>query len=173
MRSLREGDIHFTFSDAWQAELFDEPGAIIPKRIYPVNFVVEGDNDLVLVEVKDPSAARVPGHNLAQSIRKMRSKELTYQELVPKARTSYGFLHLMARDTKRMRYVVVIGLEKLSIDPFLLSNLNDMLRNRLAQETETAWKRPFIADCTVISIADFPKALPGCSATRITSAPLR
>ena len=168
MTSLREGEIHFTFSDAWQAELFDEPGTIIPMGVYPVDFVVEGDDELVLVEVKDPSASRVPERNRAQFVRKMESKELTYQELVPKARTSYGFLHLMARDTKRMRYVVVIGSERLPIDQFLLSNLNDMLRIRLAQETEAPWKRPYISDCTVVSIADFPKALTGCSATRIT-----
>lgn len=172
MTSLREGEIHFTFGDAWQAQLFDKRGAIIPKGVYPVDFVVEGDDELVLVEVKDPSASRVPAQNRAQFIKKMESNELTYQELVPKARTSYGFLHLMARDTKQMRYVVVIGSENLPIDPYLLSRLTDLLRIRLAREAETAWKRPYISDCIVVSIANFSKALAGCSATRITSAPL-
>lgn len=34
--------------------------------MYPVDFVVEGDDELVLVEVKDPSASRVPAQNRAQ-----------------------------------------------------------------------------------------------------------
>ena len=98
----------------------------------------------------------------------METNELTYQELVPKARTSYGFLHLMARDTKRMRFVVVIGTENLSIQPVLLSHLTNLLRVRLAKETETAWKRPYVSDCIIVSVADFSKAVAGCSARRIS-----
>ena len=55
----------------------------------------------------------------------------------------------------------------LSIQPVLLSNLTDRLRGRLAQETETAWKRPYLSDCIVVSVADFSKAFKGCSARRI------
>ena len=83
-------------------------------------------------------------------------------------------LHLMARDTKRMRYVVVIGTENLSIQPVLLSHLTDRLRRRLAQEIETAWQRPYVADCIVVSVADFSTALPGCFSPpycTVTSAP--
>ena len=98
----------------------------------------------------------------------MESNELIYQELVPKARTSYGFLHLMARDTKRMRFVVVIGTENLSIQEVLLLTLTDRLRLRLAQETDTAWRRRYVANCMVVSVADFSKALKGCSARRIS-----
>ena len=97
----------------------------------------------------------------------MKSKKLTHQELAPKARTSYGFLHLMARDTKPMRYVAVIGIERLSIQPPLLMSLTDRLRSRLAQETDTAWKRQYISGCTVVSVEDLDKTLPGCSASRI------
>ena len=97
----------------------------------------------------------------------MKSKELTHQELASKARTSYGFLHLMARDTKPMRYVVVIGTERLSIQPPLLRILADGLRAHLAQETDTAWKRQYLSECTVVSVEDLDKTLPGCSASRI------
>jgi hypothetical protein len=65
-----------------------------------------------------------------------------------------------------MRYVVVIGTERLSIQPPLLRILADGLRARLAQETDTAWKRQYLSECTVVSVEDLGKTLPGCSASR-------
>ena len=112
--SFAEGEIQFTFGAAWSAQRFDEPGTRVPRGLLPVDFVVDGNDELVLLEVKDPSAVGVPEPSRRHFIRKMETKELTHQELVPKARTSYGFLHLMARDTKRMRFVVVIGTERLA-----------------------------------------------------------
>ena len=170
MRSLCEGEIQFTFDDNWDAQKFDCSGikGFPPRGVLPVDFVIEGDDELVLVEVKDPSTSAASEKNRKQFVGKMTAKTLTNQELVPKARTSYGYLHLMARDTKRMRYVVVIGTENLSIQPALLSTLTDRLRDRLAQENETAWKRPYVSDCIVVSVADFSKALKGCSARRIS-----
>ncbi len=38
---------------------------------------------------------------------------------------------------------------------------------RLGRETDTAWKRNYVSDCNVVPVADFGKALPGCSARRI------
>lgn len=162
-----EGELEFTFGGAWQAEKFDQPGASWPKGIAPVDFIAEGQAELVLMEVKDPSASAIPAKNRQDFIAKMQTKELIYEELVPKARSSYGFLHLMARDTKPMRYVVVIGTETLSIQPILLMHLTTRLRARLMQETNTAWKRQYISNCSVVSVADLGKALSGCSASRI------
>ena len=167
MNVLKEGELEFTFGGAWQAEKFDQPGASWPKGIAPVDFIAEGQAELVLMEVKDPSASAIPAKNRQDFIAKMQTKELIYEELVPKARSSYGFLHLMARDTKPMRYVVVIGTETLSIQPILLMHLTTRLRARLMQETNTAWKRQYISNCSVVSVADLGKALSGCSASRI------
>ena len=167
MTSFQEGELQLAFGDDWQVERFDRAGASFPKGVLPVDFIAERDDELVLVEIKDPSASRAPERNRVEFVRKMKSKELTHQELVPKARTSYGFLHLMMRDTKPMRYVVVIGTEELSIQPALLLSLTDGLRGRVALETETAWKRTYISVCNVVSVEDFGKALSGCSASRI------
>ena len=88
-----EGELEFTFGGAWQAEKFDQPGASWPKGISPVDFIAEGQAELVLMEVKDPSASAIPAKNRQDFIAKMQTKELIYEELVPKARSSYGFLH--------------------------------------------------------------------------------
>ncbi len=167
MTPFAEGELRFAFGDEWHAEHFDRPGASFPKGVSPVDFIAERADELVSVEVKDPSAAHAPAANRQNFVKKMKSKELTHEELAPKARTSYGFLHLMARDTKPMRYVVVIGTERLSLQPPLMAGLTDRLRDRLAQEADTPWKRTYISDCIVVSVEDVGKALPGCFASRV------
>jgi hypothetical protein len=167
MTVLQEGELRFTFGAEWQAEQFDKPGTSWPLCIRPVDFLAQRQAELVLVEVKDPSASTVPGRNRDAFVRKMKTKELSHDELTPKARTTFGFLHLMERDAQPMRYVVVIGTEALSIQPPLLMNLADRLRNRLAQEADDPWKRAYMADCAVVSIADVGKVLPGCTVERI------
>ena len=167
MTSFKEGELRFSFGDEWHAEHFDRPGAAFPKGVSPVDFIAERAHELVLVEVKDPSAARAPVANRQDFVEKMKSRKLTHQELAPKARTSYGFLHLMARDMKPMRYVVVIGTDRLSLQPPLMADLADRLRARLAQEADTPWKRTYVSDCIVVPVEDVGKALPGCSASRV------
>lgn len=58
MTSFKEGELRFSFGDEWHAEHFDRPGAAFPKGVSPVDFMAERAHELVLVEVKDPSAAR-------------------------------------------------------------------------------------------------------------------
>ena len=171
MQTLMEGEIRFTFAANWEAEQFDRRGISWPKGVSPVDFVVEGPNECVLVEVKDPSASGAPDQNRHGFAEKMKSRELVYDALVPKARSSYGFLHLMERDDKPMRYVVVIGTEKLSIQPALLIGLNDRLRQRLNKEIDTEWKRKYVSGCAIVSVADFGKALNGCTACRVGTEP--
>lgn len=167
MNVFKEGELLFSFGSDWQAEQFDRPGASWPKGVSPVDFIAEGQAELVLVEVKDPSASGARAKNRQDFVKKMKTEELTHEELVPKARSSYSFLHLMARDHKPMRYVVVIGTENLSIQPALLMNLTTRLQARLSNETGMVWKRPYISRCIVVSVADLGKALSGCSARRI------
>ena len=167
MTTLEEGALRFAFGDPWRAEQFDVPGHSFPRGVLPVDFIAESSDEIVLVEIKDPSAPGAREQDRCAFVRKMQTKELTHQELAPKAHTSYCYLHLMARDTKPVRYLVVIGTERLSIQPPLLMSLADRLRERLGKETDTAWKRNYVSACNVVRVADFGKALPGCSARRI------
>ena len=171
MSTFVEGEIQFAFTDDWHAEQFDREGFSWPKGVSPVDFVAERQNATVLMEVKDPSASTVPAANADRFVKKMQTKELTHNELVPKARSSYGFLHLMKRDSKPMRYVVVVGTENLSIQPALLLNLTDRLRQRLLRETDVPWERKYMSNCIVVPVEDVGKAVPGCTAQRIQTLP--
>ena len=167
MKTFREGELEFVFGDEWRAEQFDRLGVEWPRYVAPVDFIAERRDEIVLLEVKDPSASGAPSEARQQFARDMRTKELTHQRLAPKVRSSYGFLHLMARDTKPMRFVVAIGIENLSIEPVLLDQLADRLRNRVKKEGDEPWRREYVSACTVVSVLELGKAMPGCSARRV------
>ena len=61
MISFEEGELRFSFGDDWHAEHFDRPrSSFPPKGVSPVDFIAERADEMVLVEVKDPSAACAP-----------------------------------------------------------------------------------------------------------------
>lgn len=168
--TLTERELAFTFPAAWQAERFDQPGVPLPKHIMPVDFVVERPDDILLIEVKDPSASRAPAKEQQEYLRRMASDQLTHEELVPKARTTWSYLHLMARTGKPLRFVVAVGTDRLSVQPLLLQSLTDKLRRRLAQEADVPWKVPYIASCMVVPALDLGNYLTGVGVARVDGA---
>jgi len=173
MTTLIEGELEFSFPTNWKAEIFDVKDRIWPKGISPVDFVVERENDLLLIEVKDPSAGSVPNEQRENFIKKMQTKELAHQELAPKARTSWSYLHLMKRTEKPIRFIVVIGTENLSIQQPLLLQLNDRLKKRLDQEAETAWVQPYVKASIVITARNVGDFLTGVTVKRKSTSILK
>lgn len=169
MTTLREGELLFSFPEDVRAERLDLKGRQQPKGMSLVDFVLESADETVLIEVKDPSAKRTSQQELGRNVRRMTGKELTHDILAPKARDSYTYLHLMGRDDKPFQFLVVLGIEKLPIEPPLLLNLRDRLVARLAKETNEPWVRQYVADCHVVKPDDLHKVLPGCRVERIVS----
>jgi hypothetical protein len=168
--TLTERELEFTFPSGWNARVFDEKGKQWPKGISPVDFIVERERDILLIEIKDPSASRAPAEEREKFVKKMTSDELCHQELVPKARTTHGYLHLMGLDTKPMRYVVVIGAEHLSLQPVLMQSLADRVKKRLLHEAEAPWQLRYIESCVVLSATDVGKHLAGVKVRRLSNA---
>ncbi len=171
MTTLQERELTFIFPPDWNAEQFDSPGRVWPKHIAPVDFIVERVDDILLIEVKDPSNSKASDAERKKFIAKMQSNELTHQELAPKARTSWSVLHLMNRTSKPLRYVAVLGVDALSVQPVLLQSLTDRLKKRLAQEMDAPWKVTYITSVVVIAALDLGNYLPGVSVTRQSSIP--
>ena len=165
MEVLQEGELRFTFGEDWAASRLDERGVPVPHGMAFVDFVAEGVNEIVLIEVKDPSASRIEEGRRSFASR-LAGQELVNEHLAPKARDSYTYLHLMRRDAKRMRLVVALGLDGMSVQEPLLMALNDRLRRRLQQEARQPWKREYMTSCLVVPIGKFGDALPGCTAVR-------
>jgi len=170
MTTLTERELVFTFPAAWTSNQFDVPGTSWPKGISPIDFIIERADDILLIEVKDPSAAKAPDKERKRFVKKMMTDELTHQELVPKARSSWSYLRLMDRTSKPLRYIVVVGTEKLSMQPVLLQGLTDRLKKRLAHEADEPWVRPYIESCVVISALKLGDYLDGVTVSRKAAA---
>ena len=168
MTVVVEGQLEFTFPAAWGVTVFDAPGTIIPKGIQPVDFVVDRGHDVLLIEVKDPSNTHAPATERARFLRIMESQELTNEQLVPKARTSWSYLHLMGlHRQKRLTFIAVIGTENLSIEPILLLGLTDRLNRRLQHEADHPWVIPDVQSGVLVAAVDLPQVLPGVRVRRL------
>jgi len=163
---MREGELQFEFSGATNVERLDIQGQPRPQGMALVDFVVEENSRTLLVEIKDPSQPPVPERERQRFIRAMQHQTLIYEELVPKARDSYTFLHLMERDTQPLVYVVVLGLDRLAVDPALLSSFKDRLLQRLRHEALDPWQRHYVTDCAVVIPATWSTHFPEYALSR-------
>ena len=119
-----------------------------------VDLVIERDSDVLLVEVKDPSHSKSPDKERNSYLKRLRDNSILTQELTPKARDSYSFLHLMEKDSKPFKYVVLIGLDAFDseIQKGILAGFKDRLLSNIRCEAYKPWKRKHIADCVVMSV---------------------
>ncbi|MBP8952379.1 MAG: hypothetical protein KBI47_08305 [Armatimonadetes bacterium] len=148
-----ESGFEFTFPAGVAVRELDKLSR--PSDMKAVDFVVcQGDNTLLL-EVKNPSSLAIPQEHRASRAATDRAKrvgdELINNELVPKARHSYLYLHLMEEDTERLILVFLDDPGALGIDAALLVNYKDRLLGRLRQEADAPWKREYISDCVVVT----------------------
>ena len=151
MSKVTEGRIEINFTAAEAVERLDEPGKPLPHGMALVDFVVEEATKTLLIEVKDPEGTpeTYRAKEVKRFIKKIKDNGLIQQEIVPKARDSYTFLHLMKRDGKRFILVCLLGVG--SDDPALLGDFKNRLLARLRQETSTPWARQYVTDCIVVT----------------------
>ncbi|RMH39589.1 MAG: hypothetical protein D6689_16095 [Deltaproteobacteria bacterium] len=160
MATVREGRMELRFPGSARVERLDQRGTPLPYGMALVDFVVEEASRSLLIEVKDPEGAPDPyrEEELRSFRKKMKGNGLIHNELVPKARDSYTFLHLMKRDGKRFILVCLLGVG--SPDPALLGDFKNRLLARLRQETTTAWARQYVKDCVVVTPATWASVFP-------------
>lgn len=163
---VQEGELQFEFLGAISVERLDVRGLPRPQGMALVDFVVEESSRTLLVEIKDPSQQPAPERERQRFTRAMQHQTLIYEELVPKARDSYTFLHLMERDSQPFVYVVVLGLDRLAVDPVLLSSFKDRLLQRLRHEAQDPWQRHYITDCAVVIPATWSTHFPEYALSR-------
>ncbi|OQW98167.1 MAG: hypothetical protein BWK73_53145 [Thiothrix lacustris] len=116
--SLIEGSLHFIFPNAQKLRKFDDPiqHGLTHAGLQAVDFLVEWEDTLWLVEVKDPeSAADEKRERSIQGFRRdMERNKLIFDHLSPKLRDSLFYLWLNDElPAKPLHYLVLIGLESL------------------------------------------------------------
>ena len=171
----REGEFEFDFSESRKVEKLDDKNKQLPQGMQLVDFVVDHGRKFLLIEVKDPSCCPKGGVSAQKAIEKqriefvakMQNDDLIANELTPKARDSYCMLHLMHRDTKPMLFVFFLGAKELQLDPALILNFQERLRNRLHQETDVPWARKYVEDCVVVTETTWADVLPEYPMSRV------
>ena len=171
-RAEPNADLEFSFPDALIWEELDRQGIRLPVQMKFVDLVIERDTDILLVEIKDPSNKRAPAEAQKDYFKRLSDNSIVTQELTPKARSSYTFLHLMERDAKPFKYVVLLGLDAFDSEQqkALLAGFKDRLLADIRCETDKPWRRQHIADCVVLSVDTWNKIFADWPVTRVPAA---
>lgn len=168
---VQEGEIALDFSSAAHHFRLDEQGVPRPEGMKLVDFVVEDEDRILLVEIKDPSDAGTTEKDRLAFAKKLQTNLLVNADLTPKARDSYCYLHLMERDKKPCLLVFLLGLESLNSEPALLMGLRERLLQRVRHESAQPWVRRYVSDCVVVSLEGWNKAFPMYPASRVPAFP--
>lgn len=170
---LREGQLEFDFADCVKATRMDGSDSPMPETMRKVDFIIEEQDRVLLVEVKDPSDTHTSQRNREKFIRRLNSGQLINENLVRKCRDTYTYLHLMEKDSKPFTYVVLISLYEHKAKKDLFGPLQDKLRKRLRKEGRQPWKRRYVAACIVVNMAKWNELFPYPAARRELADPGR
>lgn len=179
-RAEKNAELEFSFPDDLKWEELDKQGVKLPMKMKLVDIVIERESDVLLVEVKDPSVSKSLAKDPSASksldaereryYKRLSNNSVLTEELTPKARDSYTFLHLMERDGKLFKYIVLLGLEAFDAQrqKGLLSGFKDRLLADIRFEAYEPWKRKHIEDCVVMSVEGWNQHFPDWPVARVT-----
>ena len=161
-RAEETAELLFNFPAGVNWSELDRQGVKLPMKMKFVDLVIERDRDILLVEIKDPSHSRCPEKERNSYLKRLANNSILTEELTPKARDSYLYLHLMERDTKPFKYVVLLGLDAFDPDrqKAIMFGFKDRLLADIRQESFEAWRRKHIADCVVLSVDSWNQQFP-------------
>lgn len=171
-RAEETAELEFRFPDGLLWSELDKQGVKLPVNMKFVDIVIERDHDILLVEIKDPSHSRSRDKERNSYLKRLTDNSVLSQELTPKARDSYLYLHLMERDHKPFKYVVLLGLDAFdpSVQKSLMMGFKDRLLADIREESFEAWRRKHIMDCVVLSVESWNQQFPNWPVSR--SAPV-
>jgi len=152
-KTERDSDLEFSFPKDLKWEELDAEGRPLPEKLNLVDIVIERENDILLIEVKDPSNGDAPEERRSAYAERLRNNSVLTQDLVPKVRGSYLFLHLLERDDKPFTYVVLLGLDAFdqAMQLGILAGFKDRLVGNIQNEGP-GWKKKYISECAVLSV---------------------
>jgi len=165
---MEESGFRFDFGAA-RVKRLDDPEQPRPEGMKLVDFVIEEASRLILLEVKSPPGKSKGGDAKAEAalarsrdefVKALAGERFIADELTPKARDSYTYLHLMKRDSRPMVYVFLLGTAHITVEPGLLLGFKDRLLKRLRMEAAQPWARQYVSDCLILTEQTWPLAFP-------------
>ena len=170
-RAEKNAELLFEFPDELKWEELDRQGVKLPVGMKFVDIIIERESDVLLIEIKDPSHSKSLDKDRNCNLKRLVDNTIITQVLTPKVRDSYLFLHLMERDGKPFKYIVLIGLEAFDAkqQKAVLAGFKDRLIADIRCEAYEAWKRKHIEDCAVLSVETWNENFPKWPVTRLVS----
>lgn len=152
--AYQENQLYFNFPPDVKWQELDVQGEQLPKGMALVDLVIEREDDILMVEIKDPSDTRAREKEQKKYLKRLQEGSVITDELTPKSRDSFTYLHLMQQDSKELKYIVLLGIEAYDkeIQKALLSNFKDRLFSNIKKETKNPWKKVYLKDCAVMSV---------------------
>lgn len=167
---LKEGQLEFDFDDVAAERMDTQTRMHNLKGMKLCDFLIELPDGLLLVEVKNSQQVSEDPREQERTLNNTVHTSRIENDLVPKARDTYTYLHLMDRiGSKSLDYVVFLGLNLVPRDHQTLLTAKEKLMRRLRQEDTHAWKRQYICECAVITGQDLPRRRCPISVRRVPS----
>lgn len=160
MNWTREKELFLNLSAAESWIKLDEPGEARPIGMALVDFVIVERERIIMVEVKDPSDQGAPERERHSFVRRLSGDEYLAGRLIPKARDSYCYLHLMGLDEKPILFVLLLGLERTPVEAAQLLATKERILSKLRWESDRPWSHPYVKDCAVVTVDGWRRYLP-------------
>lgn len=166
---LRERDLEIDFTNAIDAIVFDQMKVDQPDyhgvgQMHRVDFVVELEEAILFVEVKDPGNPKAQAEGLAKFHCELQDGTLSDTFA---AKFIDTFLYRWAEEClhKPVHYISLVTLE----DSELLPNFSDEIARKLPPMGKSVprWKRQLIENCQVFNIELWNQNFPKWPAARV------
>jgi len=153
MRTVQEDDLIFDVTAAVKAEKFDDVvihGA--KSTMKRVDFIIEKDDKVIFLEVKDPD---MPGAVNPNKLKQDLQGGNLIPELAGKYRDSLLFTHLRGGFGKPIQYVVLINMA--CLDDALILNKTDALKSAIPI-SHRQWRQDSANSCVILKLDAYKRA---------------
>ncbi len=166
MSALIEGRIRINLPKTARGWKLDDPhNHMLSHCMSSVDFVIDYQQEVYFIEIKDPLAARP--HNQAERhefMTKFLAGNLDH-EFIKKYRDSFLYEFGMGRFTRPAKYLILINDDSLDT-PSLMTRQDNLKRNLPVNvPAKLAWRNPFIRDCVVLNVKSWNKHVPQFAVT--------
>ena len=173
MTAFTEGNLRIAFPRGARVRKFDDPESHGLSCMKAVDYIVEEDDRVSFIELKDPEHPRAKEGNREEFIRRFQAGKLD-EDLKYKYRDTFlyewasGGLDKPIFYCKPIFYWIVVAIETLSSAD--LSIRTDNLKRKLPLNGSPSgkWKRQIVTDCEVFNIETWNKHQPRFPLTRIS-----
>lgn len=163
-------DLSFTFGNSIEAFVFDQMNHDFPNfhglsTMHRVDFIVELDEAILFVEVKDPSHPMARQEGIQKFMDSLNDGTLS-ETFAKKFLDSFIYRWAEKKITKPIHYLSLV-----TLDAELLPNLTDQIINKLPPigKPIERWKRSILENCQVFNIETWNENFPKWPVSRIST----